>query len=164
MTPSIDNLFNLFAGVGVLLAGVGFAYSQYKTGSGKAKDDLIATLEKQYQIEKEKTKQLELEKTTLISSHQTQLNEMQLEIGRLKGLHEGNEKKLKEYTDILQGRSPEQTEFMKLMTSAARDNANYIKASSAVLKKINDRIDKLTVDVSSLKVKGVNAHAKQTTN
>lgn len=138
----LKDIFALLSGIGVLMAGLGFGYSQFKSGSGKAKDDLVETLEKQLQIEKETTKQLEMEKTTLINSHQEQLNTMRQELGKLQGLHQANEQKIKEYTELLQGRSPDQEAFMKLLTQSATDGADYMKKTSVILDRISRNLDR----------------------
>ncbi len=110
--------FGGLAGIGVLCGGLGFAYSQFKSGSNKAKDDLVQTLKDALEIEKAKVFQLNEEKNMLQKAYQEQINVLTMEVGKLKGLHEANERKIKEYTDILQGRSPEQKKFMKDTVSA----------------------------------------------
>lgn len=137
------DVFGGLSGIGVLAAGFGFAYAQFKSGGGKAKDDLVSTLKEQLNIEKEKTEQLKLEKDTLIQSHQKQLTEITGKLGKLEGLQEANEKKIKEYRDILQGRSPEQTQFMEFMTQVAKDSAEYMKNSSNILKDIQGSLRKI---------------------
>lgn len=131
-----NSIFTTLSGIGILAAGLGFAYSQVKIGSVKAKDELIVTLKETAVVEREKAARLADEKTTLIQSHQDQINQLSKEIGKLQGLLQANEVKIKEYTDILQGRSPEQTKFMEYMTQIAADSSKYMRDSSGVLNEI----------------------------
>ena len=135
------DIFGGFAGLGVLAAGIGFAYAQLKSGGNKAKDDLISTLKETIVVEKEKVERLAEEKQTLIISHQQQINELSAKIGKLQGLHEANEKKIQEYVTILQGRSPEQRKFMDEMLVHAEVANKYIMASSKILDSITKRLD-----------------------
>lgn len=130
------NIFGGFAGIGVLAVCIGFTYTQFKSGANKAKDDLVDTLKESLEVEKDKVKMLTEEKNTLIVSHQQQLNVMNEKIGKLQGLYEASEKRNKEYLEILQGRSPEQTQFMQLMTTTSRDATIYMRDTSVILQDI----------------------------
>ena len=112
----ISVLVGLFIGLGTLIAGCGFAYAQFKTGGDKAKDDLIDTLKESVEVEKAKAIRLTEEKTTLIESHQTQINDLNNRLGKLQGLYEASEQSRKEYLAILQGRDPSQQKFMESQT------------------------------------------------
>lgn len=136
----LSTIFGVLAGIGTLAAGLGFAYAQFTQGSGRAKDDLIGTLNQQLNIEKEKTKQLELQKNSLVTSHQTQINELTKQIGVLQGTVDAYNVKIKEYTDILQGRSPEQTAFMTFMTETAKETSQVLKNIQESLQKIDGRV------------------------
>lgn len=135
------NVFGGFAGIGALMAGIGFAYAQFKSGGSKAKDELIATYKETIKVEKEKVMSLLEEKNTLIKSHQEQLNMLNSKIGKLEGLLEASQQRMKEYTDILQGRSPEQTKFMELMIETAKNASEYMAKSSAILAKVSEFVD-----------------------
>ena len=117
--------FGGLAGIGALAAGIGFAYSQFKTGSNKAKEELIHTLELSLKAERDKNKEM-----------QDQINELRQNIGKLQGLHESNEKKIKEYLDILQGKSPEQVAFMTLLTEHVSETSKYMRETSHILAEI----------------------------
>ena len=132
------NIFGGFAGIGILAAGMGFAYAQYRAGTSKAKDELILTLKESVDVEKDKSMRLTSEKETLIKSHQEQINELNKQIGILQGKSEANEKKMKEYMEILQGRNPEQEKFMEYITQVSTQSARYMKESSAILSDIKD--------------------------
>lgn len=135
------NIFGGFAGIGALTAGLGYAYSQFKSGGSKAKDELIATYQETIKAEREKVQVLTTEKTTLMGSHQEQMNILNGKIGKLEGLYEGALQRIKEYTEILQGKSPEQTEFMKLMVETARSATEYMARSSSILAKVSEYVD-----------------------
>lgn len=130
------SLFGGLAGIGVLAAGIGFAYAQFKSGANKAKDDLIQTLKETATVEKEKAEGLAAEKITLVNSHQEQINELNNKLGKLQGLYEASETSKKEYLNILQGRSPEQVKFMEYVTKVASESAKYMKDSSEILQEI----------------------------
>lgn len=137
------NIFGGLSGLGIFFAGIGVAYSQFKSGANKAKDDLILTLKETALVEREKADRLSAEKATIMNSHQYQINELNKQIGKLQGILEATDKKLKEYTDILQGRSPEQTQFMQFMTEATKDSSEYMKNSSTILREIQIEISRL---------------------
>lgn len=131
------------AGVGILAGGLGVAYSQFKSGGNKAKDELIATLKETAIAEKVRAERLAAEKVTLLDSHQKQINELNNQLGKLQGLYESAEKRNREMMEILQGRSPEQTKFMELMTKAATESGKttvqagrYMEETTAALKAI----------------------------
>lgn len=134
--------FGGFAGFGVLVAGLGFAYAQFKAGASKAKDDLISVLKDTAAVEKEKSTRLIEEKATLIKSHQEQLNELNKQIGILQGKAEANEKKMNEYLTILQGKSPDQEKFMRDTVEILGDIKDFMgqmRANGYLVKKVDTR-------------------------
>lgn len=131
-------VFGGLAGIGVLAAGFGFAYAQFKSGAGKAKDDLITTLKETADVEREKAQRLNEEKNTLMISHQQQITALTEKIGKLQGLYEAAENRNKQMEDILQGRSPEQLKFMEQMTTVADQGGKYMHESRVILQDIKN--------------------------
>lgn len=124
-------------GLGIFAAGLGVAYSQFRSGSNKVKDELIATLKETALAEKIKADRLTSDKLTLENSHQKQLTDLTKEMGRLQGLYDAAEKRNKEMMEILQGKDPEMIEilneikvFMKSLNEKAKTNEER-----------NDRVD-----------------------
>lgn len=149
----MDHTFSILSGVGVLAGGLGFAYAQFKSGANKAKDDLVHTLRESLDVEKNKIKEL-------TETYGTQINTLNKEVGRLQGLHESNERKIKEYMEILQGRNPEMEKFMIEITATSRNAEKYMENSTKILseliilnKNTKSRLDNATKDVK-LKTRG----------
>lgn len=140
--------FGGLAGIGILTAGIGFAYSQFKAGAGKAKDDLILTLKETVSVERDKATRLAEEKITLISSHQEQINNLNTQLGKLQGLYESNEQQKKEYLLILQGRSPDQLKFMEYMTKVANGSATYMHETGDILKEIKIFMAEMNAEIA----------------
>jgi len=116
-----------FAGLGTFIAGIGFAYAQFKSGGEKAKDDLIETLKETALVDREKATRLAEEKAIIVDSHQGQINELSNRIGKLQGLYEASEVSKKEYLAILQGRDPQQKAFMKETTKILVEVRTFIE-------------------------------------
>lgn len=123
---TLSIIIGIFTGLGILISGIGFGYAQFKTGASKAKDDLIKTLTQTLEIEKKKSEILNSEKNELVQSHQSQLNELVEKVGKLQGTIEAQDKKLEEYKEILQGRSPEQEKFMKFMVNGVKETSRIL--------------------------------------
>lgn len=143
-------LFGGLSGIGVAAAGIGVAYAQFKSGANKAKDDLIVTLKDTALVERQKAERLSAEKANIMTSHQTQINELNKQIGILQGTLQATDKKLQEYAEILQGRSPEQTQFMQFMTQSAKETLEHMTNSNQVLKEIQFEINTLRSKCSTL--------------
>ncbi len=146
----ISLIIGICVGLGTLIAGCGFAYAQFKTGGDKAKDDLIETLKETAAVEKAKASRLAEEKTTIVNSHQIQINELNTKIGKLTGLYEAAEQSKKEYLLILQGRDPAQQAFMEFLTKAAQNNneavvqsQKYMSETIVILSEIRTFMEKL---------------------
>ncbi len=122
----ISTIVGISIGLGTLIAGMGYAYSQYKTGGDKYKDSLIETLKESIAVLEEKNKKQSEERSMLLVSHQKQLTELTTNLGILQGRFDELSKKAEEYKMILQGRDPEQ---LKMLTE--------IKLELERIKKVN---------------------------
>jgi len=120
-------IIGVFVGLGTLIAGLGFAYAQFKSGGEKAKDALIDTLKETALVEREKATRLAAEKATIVDSHQGQINDLSNRIGKLQGLYEAAEANKKEYLSILQGRDPQQKVFMEETTKILVEIRTFIE-------------------------------------
>lgn len=143
----ISQIVGLFIGIGAIIVAFAFAYSQIKLGGNKAKDDLIGTLQTTVSAKDETIRRLESEKTTLINSHQEQINTIQKELSELKGAFGEQSKKLDEYKTLLEGRDPYVLEILKKIDSGiATLNAHQItneKATKIVAEKAQIVADRL---------------------
>ena len=110
---AISTLIGMFAGVGVLFAGMGFAYAQLKRGGSEADTKTIASLKEYIAILEEKNKRLTEEKSQLITSHQVQLSQLNKDLGILQGRLDEQAKQAEIYKQLIQGRNPEQMDLLK---------------------------------------------------
>lgn len=155
-----QTIFTLFTGIGLLAAGLGYAYERLTSGRIKFKDDLITTLQETAKAEKEKASRLAAEKLTLETSHQEQINSLNMEVGKLKGLYQSSELQKKEYLAILQDRDPAQQKFMEMMINAAQESQKttaaaqkYMTDSIVILGEIRTFMHSLNEDAKVLKEK-----------
>jgi len=108
----ISIIIGICIGAGALFVGVGYAYSQWKAGGDKYKDNLIDTLKESVSVLEEKNKRLSEEKSLLIQSHQQQLTDLTRQFSEMKGRFEEQQKTNEQYKLLLQGRDPEQAKIM----------------------------------------------------
>lgn len=108
--------------------------TQYRKGKTEGTNELIQLLESRDNAQKE-----------LIADYQKKFEAIQAELGQLRGQLIEKDKKIDEYLQIFQGRNPQLTEFMKLLTEANAKNAeivkgsqDYMKATSETLKEIHN--------------------------
>lgn len=102
----LSQIIGFFAGIGIMVAGCGYAYSAWKNGKNKYKDELIVDLKASLETKEKIITELNQEKTTLIISHQEQLTKLQKEMSALEARFEEQGKLIVEYKSILEGRDP----------------------------------------------------------
>lgn len=130
-TQAISVIIGIFIGLGTLIAGIGFAYAQYKTGGDRYKDNLIDTLKDTAEVERSERERLTKEKTELLISHQGQINELTKQLSELKGRFDEQVKKANEYQALILNRDPilqetlqEIRAFLKTLTEQSNDNTH----------------------------------------
>jgi len=130
----ISTIIGIFAGIGIMVGGCGYAYSSWKNGKNHYKDELIADLKATFAVKEEQIVTLSQEKSTLIASHQLQLNAMQRELTELRVKFEEESKKLEEYRAILQNRDPQTLEILtEIKNGIAILNENQKKSKKALI-------------------------------
>lgn len=112
-TQIISIIVGIFLGLGTLIAGIGYAYAQFKRGGDQADDRLISSQKEYIAVLEEKNKKLSEEKNQLIISHQAQLTDLNKAMGVLQGRLDEQTKVMNEYKAILQGRDPEHANMLK---------------------------------------------------
>lgn len=144
----ISTIVGVFSGSGILVAGLGFAYAQYKRGSSEADAKTISSLKEYIVTLEEKNKRLSDEKSQLITSHQTQLTELNKSLGILQGRFDEQTKQIDMYKQLLQGRDPEQVKVLHeikalLSTVNIRSKTNQTRNESLDgVRRTTRRIDK----------------------
>ena len=108
----ISTIIGVCAGLGLMAGGCGYAYSTWKAGKNRYKDDLINDLKETIVSRDLTIVKLNEEKTTLITSHQQQLTVLHKELAELKGRVDEQTKKIEDYKAILQNRDPQLLEIL----------------------------------------------------
>lgn len=110
---TISIIVGVFTGLGVLLAGCGFAYAQFKRGGSEADTKTIAS-QKEYitQLE-DRNQRLSEEKSGLIKSHGELIAQLNKDLSELRGRFDEQSKRANEYKELLQGRDPEMVGLLR---------------------------------------------------
>lgn len=119
--------------LGVLIAGAGYGYGQFYRGkNARTSEDYTFLSNRIETLQGVCDKQQEE-----INGHQSEIKNLRQEVGRLQGVNEEKEKKIKELTDILANRDPQLTEFIKF----SRDSTAFFKVI----------VDNLVKDIRDIK-------------
>lgn len=136
----IASIIGIIISLGVLVAGAGYAYSQFFKGTAEKTNADYALLEKRITTLQKVCDDQQSE----LDGHQRDIRGLNQEIGRLKGINEEKDKKIKELENLLANRDPQMTEYIKssiafqaLITNAVRDLGNVKSALDKVLEKIS---------------------------
>ena len=123
----ISIIIGILGGLGILIAGLGYAYSSWINGSNKYKEELISDLKNTVEAKTNEIKQLTDERAVLICSHQEQITKLQKDLSELTGRFEEQSKKLMEYKTILENRDPETLAALKdIKEGIQRLNAHQV--------------------------------------
>ena len=136
----ISVIIGIFAGIGLMIGGCGYAYSTWRSGKNKYKDELITDLKSTLQIKEDEITRLNGEKTTLILSHQKQLTDMQKELSELQGAFSELSKKSDDYKAILENRDPM---TLSILTQIKDELATLNKGNVISAKALITAADKL---------------------
>lgn len=133
-------------GLGALIAGTGYAYSQFFQGKDKFIEDERKHNREQTQSNTETLALLQGQVTslqTLAKEQREDILTQRDEITKLRTLLEDREKKIKELTDILQNRSPQIEQIAKQLSDSMVMLQDYVKTSGQMLAEIRNFIIKL---------------------
>lgn len=106
---------NTLLGLGAIILSLSYLWSVWKDGAGKASKELLETLKAQYETQRKINEDL-----------QKQMNAMRQELGRLQGVNEQNEKKIKEYMDIIANRSPLLEKSIEELLKVGKETRQYM--------------------------------------
>lgn len=121
----IQTSFGIVVGAGVIIAGIGYAYSQFFKGKRTQEDDVLEKGSKTLKYVDEQLASLqslvEIQKDR-VNSLESQIREMgekhSKEVAELKILIQEKDKKIDEFIAIFQNRNPQLETFMSSTTSA----------------------------------------------
>jgi chromosome segregation ATPase len=126
----IYTIIGSIVSTGILLAGAGYGYAQFKKGSKSlVQEDLdvyIKQLEAMRKISDDQTDQIKV--------LQADIKVHTGEIGRLNGIIEEKERKIKELTEMLANRDPALGEYIQF-------SRNAIAGFQDSIKRVHDRLD-----------------------
>lgn len=134
--------------LGALLAGAGYGYAQFFQGKKKlAKDDVelfneqLEALRKIIDGQKTEFSDYQAKRDTEIQILREDIKKHTQEIGRLQGINEEKEKKIKELTDLLANRDPALGEYMKFARDAITNFQTNMHDLLPAIKQIKGFID-----------------------
>lgn len=113
MNPDLLPYINL---IGILVIGGSYVFVQWRTGSGKVSSEVITAYRTQVEQLRE---ELKIEKS--------QITALQLRIATMEGANVEKDKKIKEYTEIFQGKNPDQTAYMNKTLEILTEIKNFMQ-------------------------------------
>lgn len=96
---SLDTLL----GIGSIIFALAYAYERFRKGGAQADADLISTLTEQLKAQKEINDSLSAQ----MKEMQAQIADLKQDLGKLQGINQANDQKIKEYLSIIANRNPE---------------------------------------------------------
>lgn len=123
---------NLF---GVLVIGGAMIYIQWKTGVNngvKVASEVINTYKTQVEQLREEVKTEKAGREEDRHSLRNEIQALMLKVATMEGANTEKDKKIKEFTEIFQGKNPDQTQYMADMRDFTLGVARYMKESSEI--------------------------------
>lgn len=108
-----------FETIGILIVGIAYVATAWRSGSGKASIEVI-------QIYKERVETLS-----------NRVSDLTKELGRLQGEIKGKDDKITFLEQLVQGRNPEQEQYMKDMRKFTKGVADYMASSTKTLTEVS---------------------------
>lgn len=147
---NITTTVNIIVSLGVLIAGVGYAYGQFWGGRKKqaseqtiANTALINGLQTQLDGFEKLVAALKAEHKEEMEKLRSENIRLTKELGELTGQVREKESKLAEYKEIFQGRDPNNEAFTKLMTESVVNTAKCFDSITKTLLKLEQWTEKL---------------------
>lgn len=107
---SLDTLL----GIGGVIFATAYAWERLRSGGKQADADLIVALTNNLKAQKEindamtdQMAKMQIEHTAQMAKMQEQILNLQQQVGKLQGINEANDKKVKEYLELIANRNPE---------------------------------------------------------
>ena len=143
---TIQKIISLLFSVGLIVAGVGYAYGQFKKGgrtvdsdNQKAQDGALKTNTETLEL---LTKNIEALQQSKVSQDK-QIESLRTEIQELKKSIEEKDKKLTEYISIMQGKDPK-------LEQAAIAMITFISKSELFMDGINRKVEEMLSNTNKL--------------
>ena len=144
MNPQLTQISTIIIGsiisLGILAAGFGYFFAQWKRGGNEYNTNLINNLKDLLKSEQEKNAELLKEKQELFITLQAQIVVLQKETAELRGTVLGQNKMIDQYKELLTNRNPELEKTLKEISV-------FLKGLSGMAHTAEDRnaeIDKAT--------------------
>lgn len=126
-------ILTTFIGIGVLIAGVAYGYSQWKRGKTDGELGTITLLEKRIGILEETIQAQDVAHKMEMESQGAKITSLTEMVEKLKATIEEKDAKLTEYMAIMQVRDPIMNEFMSMVKS-------YVGLSKPFIEEIKEDV------------------------
>lgn len=143
LIQTIGTIIAAIVSLGVLIAGSGYGYAMFTQGRKKLKKDdvelfneQLEALRKIIESQKDEFKAYQSKKEDELNVLREDLKKHTQEIGKLQGINEEKEKKIKELTSLLQNRDPALQEYMTFAREAITNFQNQMHDLLPAIKQI----------------------------